>query len=196
MVACLGHGRTDIVEAAAAQAERLAYVYYHHFTNDQQERLARQILEVAAPEMARARFVTGGSEANEMALRLARGYHEERGDSSRWRIISQAQAYHGATLGTLALTGRSSLKHPYEPYLAEHLHIPPSTQALRRDGRGGACRAGPRARGSRAGNDRRLLLRACERRRAARLLAPGCVLEGPRRAAGASTASWSASTRS
>ena len=123
-----GTARTDIVEAAAAQAERLAYVYYHHFTNDQQERLARQVLEVAAPEMARARFVTGGSEANEMALRLARGYHEERGDSGRWRIISQAQAYHGATLGTLALTGRPSLKQPYEPYLAEHLHIPPSTR--------------------------------------------------------------------
>jgi len=128
MVACLGHGRTDMVEAAAAQAKRLAYVYYHHFTNDQQERLARQILEVAAPEMARARFVTGGSEANEMALRLARGYHEERGDSGRWRVISPAQAYHGATFGTLALTGRRSLKHPYEPYLAEHLHISPSTR--------------------------------------------------------------------
>ena len=126
MAAVLGHGRDDIVEAAARQAERLSYTYYHHFTNDRQEELARRILEVAAPELARARFVTGGSEANEMALRLARGYHAERGES-RWRVVSPAQAYHGATLGTLALTGRPSLQAPYQPYLAQHLHVPPST---------------------------------------------------------------------
>ena len=126
MVAVLGHGRHDIVEAAARQAERLSYVYYHQFTNEPQEQLGRRILEVAAPELARIRFVTGGSEANEMALRLARGYHAERGEG-RWRVISPAHAYHGATLGTLALTGRPSLQAPYEPYLAQHLHIPPST---------------------------------------------------------------------
>jgi hypothetical protein len=125
MVACLGHGRLDIVDAAARQAEQLSYVYYHAFTNERQEELADRVIEVAAPEMARARFVTGGSEANEMALRLARAYHAERGDS-RWRIVSPAQSYHGSTLGTLALTGRHSLRHPYGPYLAGHLHIPPS----------------------------------------------------------------------
>jgi adenosylmethionine-8-amino-7-oxononanoate aminotransferase len=125
MVACLGHGRLDIVDAAARQAEQLSYVYYHAFTNERQEELADRVIEVAAPEMARARFVTGGSEANEMALRLARAYHAERGES-RWRIVSPAQSYHGSTLGTLALTGRHSLRHPYGPYLAGHLHIPPS----------------------------------------------------------------------
>jgi adenosylmethionine-8-amino-7-oxononanoate aminotransferase len=125
MVACLGHGRLDIVDAAARQAEQLSYVYYHAFTNERQEELADRVIEVAAPEMARARFVTGGSEANEMALRLARAYHAERGDS-RWRIVSPAQSYHGSTLGTLALTGRHSLRRPYGPYLAGHLHIPPS----------------------------------------------------------------------
>lgn len=125
MVACLGHGRLDIVDAAARQAEQLSYVYYHAFTNERQEELADRVIEVAAPEMARARFVTGGSEANEMALRLARAYHAERGDS-RWRIVSPAQSYHGSTLGTLALTGRHSLRHPYGPYLAGHLHTPPS----------------------------------------------------------------------
>ena len=129
MVAVLGHGRRDIVEAAARQAERLSYVYYHQFTNEPQEELGRRILEVAAPELARIRFVTGGSEANEMALRLARGYHAERGES-RWRVISPAHAYHGATFGTLALSGRLSLQAPYEPYLAHHLHIPPSTARL------------------------------------------------------------------
>ena len=130
MVACLGHGRHDLVDAAARQAEQLSYVYYHQFTNELQEELARRVLDVAAPEMARARFVTGGSEANEMALRLARAYHAERGDG-RWRIASPAQSYHGSTFGTLALTGRHALQHPYGPYLADHLHIPPS---LRDDG--------------------------------------------------------------
>ena len=134
MVTCLGHGRRDIVDAAAAQAERLSYVYYHHFTNERQEELARRLLETAAPGMARARFVSGGSEANEAALRLARGYHVERGDTERWRIVSPAQSYHGATLGTLALTGRPGLQKPYQPYLAESLHIPPSTARLDESG--------------------------------------------------------------
>ena len=81
-----------------------------------------------APEMARVRFVSGGSEANETALQLARLYHVERGDTDRWRVISPAQSYHGSTMGTLALSGRSAVHGPYEPYLAGHLHLPPSTR--------------------------------------------------------------------
>jgi adenosylmethionine-8-amino-7-oxononanoate aminotransferase len=127
MVTCLGHGVPELVEAAARQSERIAYYYNHHFTNEPQERLAARLLEVAAPEMARVRFVSGGSEAIETALQLARLYHVERGDTDRWRVISPAQAYHGSTMGTLALSGRPSLREPYEPYLARHLHIPPST---------------------------------------------------------------------
>jgi adenosylmethionine-8-amino-7-oxononanoate aminotransferase len=127
MVACLGHGDTEIVEAARAQAERISYVYNHHFTNEPQERLADQLLEVAAPEMARVRFVSGGSEANETAIRLIRQYHVDRGDAERWRIISPAQSYHGALFGALALTGRRSLQSPYDEYLPGHLHIPPAT---------------------------------------------------------------------
>ena len=127
MVTCLGYGVAELVEAAAAQAERIAYFYNHHFTSEPQERLAERLLEVAAPAMARVRFVSGGSEAVETALQLARLYHVERGETSRWRAITQAQAYHGATMGTLALTGRRALREPYEPYLAKHLHIPPST---------------------------------------------------------------------
>jgi adenosylmethionine-8-amino-7-oxononanoate aminotransferase len=127
MVACLGHGVREIADAAAAQGEKLAYLYNHHFTNEPQERLAARLLEVAAPEMARVRFVSGGSEANETMLRLARQYHVDRGDAERWLVVSPAQAYHGATMGTLALTGRPGLQHPFEQYLAEHRHVPPST---------------------------------------------------------------------
>jgi adenosylmethionine-8-amino-7-oxononanoate aminotransferase len=127
MVTCLGHGAPVVVEAAAAQAEHLSYMYAHHFTNEPQERLADRLIEVVAPEMARVRFVTGGSEANETALRLARSYHVEHGESDRWRVISPAQAYHGSTFGTLALTGRRALQKPFAEYLPGHAHIPPAT---------------------------------------------------------------------
>jgi adenosylmethionine-8-amino-7-oxononanoate aminotransferase len=128
MVACLGHGVGEIVDAAAAQAERLAYFYNHHFTSRPQEDLADRIIEVVAPEMARVKLASGGSEANETAVRLARTYHVDRGRRDRWRIISPAQSYHGSTLGTLALSGRRlSLQEPYADYMPAYLHITPST---------------------------------------------------------------------
>ena len=129
MVACLGHGVREIVDAAAAQAERVAYFYNHHFTTRPQEELADRIIEVVAPEMARVKFASGGSEANETAVRLARTYHVDRGQRDRWKVISPAQAYHGSTIGTLALSGRRrSLQAPYIEYMPEvYLHIAPST---------------------------------------------------------------------
>jgi adenosylmethionine-8-amino-7-oxononanoate aminotransferase len=125
MVACLGHGLEPVIARAAEQAERLSYIYFHHFTNDPQERLAERFVTTAAPELAKVRFTSGGSEANEMALRLVRQYHVDRGEPERWRVISPAQAYHGSTLGTLALPGRPTLQHPFGEYLAPHLHVPP-----------------------------------------------------------------------
>jgi adenosylmethionine-8-amino-7-oxononanoate aminotransferase len=127
MAASLGHGRRDLVEAARRQAERLTYVHNERLTNPAQERLARELVEVAPEGFTRVRFVTGGAEANELALRLARSYHVERGEPQRWQVVSPAQAYHGPTLQTLALTGRPGLQRPFDPYLPSHLHIPPST---------------------------------------------------------------------
>jgi adenosylmethionine-8-amino-7-oxononanoate aminotransferase len=127
MVACLGHGVVEIADAAATQAEQIAYFYNHHFTSQPQERLADRVIELI-PEMARVKFASGGSEANETAVRLARTYHVDRGQPGRWRIISPAQSYHGSTLGTLALSGRRrSLQDPYADYMPAYLHIPPST---------------------------------------------------------------------
>jgi adenosylmethionine-8-amino-7-oxononanoate aminotransferase len=94
--------------------------------------------------MTRVRFTTGGAESNEAALQMARSYHVERGDTQRWHVISPAQAYHGPTMATLALTGRPGLQRPFGPYLGAnsrpaprpsprrgegdtHHHIPPST---------------------------------------------------------------------
>jgi adenosylmethionine-8-amino-7-oxononanoate aminotransferase len=127
MVACLGYGVPEFIAAASEQAERIAYMYAHHFSNEPQEALAHKLIDVVAHEMARVRFVSGGSEANETALRLARSYHVERGQPDRWRVVSPAQSYHGSTMATLSLSGRKSLQEPYGQYLAEHPHIPPST---------------------------------------------------------------------
>jgi adenosylmethionine-8-amino-7-oxononanoate aminotransferase len=124
-VTSLGHHVPELVAAADGQADRISYMYNHHFTNEPQERLADRLIQVVAPDMARVRLVSGGSEANETALRLARSYHVERGDAERWRVITQAQAYHGSTMGTLALTGRRALQEPFTPYLASHLHVTP-----------------------------------------------------------------------
>jgi len=127
MAATLGFGRHRIVEAARAQAERLAFVHNERLTNPPQERLARELVEVAPPGMTRVRFTVSGADANEMALQLARSYHVERGEPQRWQVISPAQAYHGPTIETLALTGRPGMHGPFGPYMPSHLHIPPST---------------------------------------------------------------------
>src|SRR6202521_6328297 len=131
MVACLGHGVREIAEAAAREGEHLSSFYTHHFTSEPQEALADRIIEVVAPEMARVKFGSGGSEANETAMRLARAYHVDRGQKDRWQIISPAQASHGSTRGTLALSGRpKSLQDPFAEYLPHYKHISPSTSGI------------------------------------------------------------------
>jgi adenosylmethionine-8-amino-7-oxononanoate aminotransferase len=127
MALTLGHGREDLIEAAHAQARKLAFVHNERLTNPAQEKLARELTSVAPEGLERVHFVTGGAEANECALRLARSYHVERGEPTRWRVISPAQAYHGPTMATLALTGRPGLQGPLGPYLQQQPHIPPST---------------------------------------------------------------------
>ena len=127
MAATLGHGRRDIIAAARDQALQLSYVHNERLTNPARERLAAELVEVAPAGMSRVRFTTGGAESNEAALQMARSYHVERGDTKRWHVISPAQAYHGPTMATLALTGRPGLQRPFGPYLTTHHHIPPST---------------------------------------------------------------------
>jgi adenosylmethionine-8-amino-7-oxononanoate aminotransferase len=127
MALTLGHGRTDLIDSAYEQTRKLAFVHNERLTNPAQEQLAHDLIEVAPEGFTRVHFVTGGAEANEAALRMARSYHVERGEPKRWRVISPAQAYHGPTMATLALTGRPGLQGPLTPYLEEQPHIPPST---------------------------------------------------------------------
>jgi adenosylmethionine-8-amino-7-oxononanoate aminotransferase len=127
MVTSLGHGLREIVDAAWSQAEQVSFLYNQQFTTPPQEALARELVALASDGFARVHFTSGGAEANETAVRLVRSYHVERGDASRWRIVSPAQAYHGPTSVALGLTGRPALQRPYQPYVVPQLHIPPST---------------------------------------------------------------------
>jgi len=127
MVASLGAGAADVVAAAAAQLGQLGFIYNQQFTSPVQERLARELVGLA-PGFARVHFTSGGAEANETLLRLARAYHVERGEPERWNVISFAQAYHGPTMATLALTGRPGLQGPNRPYLPGFIHVPPPTR--------------------------------------------------------------------
>jgi adenosylmethionine-8-amino-7-oxononanoate aminotransferase len=127
MALTLGHGREDLIDAAYEQACQIAFAHNERLTNPAQEQLAHDLIAVAPEGFERVHFVTGGAEANECALRMARSYHVERGEPSRWRVISPAQGYHGPTMATLALTGRAGLQGPLTPYIKEQPHIPPST---------------------------------------------------------------------
>jgi hypothetical protein len=127
MVTSLGHGPNPPIAAAAAQSEAISFIYNQQFTSPAQEALAEELCSLAPAGFDRVHFTSGGAEANETALRLARSYHVERGEPERVRVISPAQAYHGPTMATLGLTGRAGLQAPYDPFIAPQLHIPPST---------------------------------------------------------------------
>ena len=130
MVSSVGAGVPELVEAARSQATRVSFLYNQQFTHGPQEELARKLVELAGSDIARVHLTSGGAEANETAMRLARTYHVERGDERRWRIVSPAQAYHGPTAMTLGLTGRAGLTGHFSPYVVPQLHIPPSTWRL------------------------------------------------------------------
>ncbi len=134
MVSSLGAGVPELVEAARAQAASVSFLYNQQFTHRPQEELARRLVRLAGGDFARVHFTSGGAEANETAVRLARAFHVERGDERRWRVVSPAQAYHGPTAVTLGLTGRKALTGAFSPYVVPQLHIPPST--WRRDATG------------------------------------------------------------
>lgn len=128
MVTSLGHGAVpSIVDAARRQTEQVSFIYNVHVTSPAQEALAREITEIAPAGFTRVHFVSGGTEANELALRMVRSYHVERGETDRHLVVSPAQAYHGASIATFGLTGRAGLQTPYGPYIRQQPHIPPST---------------------------------------------------------------------
>ncbi len=124
-VSCLGHGHPVVREAIRTQVDRLGYAHTGYFTNEPQERLADRLIANAPPGLERAFFVTGGSEAAEAALKLARQFHVERGEPRRARFIARWQSYHGNTLGALAVGGHRARRQTYLPLLMDTAHIAP-----------------------------------------------------------------------
>jgi adenosylmethionine-8-amino-7-oxononanoate aminotransferase len=124
-VSCLGHGHPVVTKAIADQAQRIAYAHTSFFTNEPAEALAQAIAEAAPGSLNWVYFLTGGSEAVETALKMARQYFLERGEAKRSRIISRRQSYHGNTLGALAVGGNAKRRAPYEPLLTDVSFIDP-----------------------------------------------------------------------
>ena len=123
IVVNVGHGRESIARAMAEQAGRLSYAHGSAFTTEPLEAYAREIgvhLPVDGPAIYP---VSGGSEAIETALKLARAYHLARGESDRWIVVSRWGSYHGNTLGALDLSGRRPLRKPYEGWLGRFRHV-------------------------------------------------------------------------
>ena len=124
-VSCLGHGHPEVVAAIAEQAARLEYVHTGFFTTEAAEELAGVIADMSPGSLGRVWFTSSGSEAIEAALKLARQYHLERGDSGRKRVIARRQSYHGNTLGALAAGGSAWRRAPYQPLLIDVALVDP-----------------------------------------------------------------------
>lgn len=122
-VSSLGHGHPEVIEAIRAQAASIAYAHTSFFTSDAAEQLAEVLIDEAPPGLSHACFVSGGSEAVEAALKLARQYFVEIGDTSRRHIIARRQSYHGNTLGALAAGGNQRRRELFEPLLIETHHV-------------------------------------------------------------------------
>jgi len=123
IVVNVGHGRREVADAMAAQAGRLAYAHGSVFTTEPLEAYALAVGRHLPLEGAAIYPVSGGSEAIETALKLARAYHLARGEADRWIVFSRWGSYHGNTLGALDLSGRKPLRRPYEGWLGRFRHV-------------------------------------------------------------------------
>ena len=120
----IGHGRKDIIDAMSEQAGRAAYVHGTQFTTLALEDYADELAPLLPIDDARIYPVSGGSEATETALKMARTYHLANGEPGRHRIIARWGSYHGNTRGALDASGRITLRKPYEPWLGYTIHVP------------------------------------------------------------------------
>ncbi|TDV13883.1 aspartate aminotransferase family protein [Paraburkholderia caballeronis] len=124
-VSCLGHSNARVIEAIARQARQLPYAHTSFFTTDAAEQLADHLTAAAPDGLDHVYFVSGGSEAIEAALKLARQYFVEKGELRRRHFIARRQSYHGNTLGALAIGGNAWRREPFLPILIESHHVSP-----------------------------------------------------------------------
>ncbi|MBB4287323.1 aspartate aminotransferase family protein [Roseospira goensis] len=133
MVSNIGHSDPVVLAAMRAQMDKSTFGYRLHFENAPAEELARLVAKLSPPGLDRVFFVSGGSEAVESCLKLARQYAVATGEAGRFKVISRYPSYHGATLGALALTGYTTMTAPFAPMMHEMPKIPAPTCYLDRD---------------------------------------------------------------
>jgi adenosylmethionine-8-amino-7-oxononanoate aminotransferase len=124
-VTSLGHGQPDVLAAMHAQIDQLAYAHTSFFTTQVAEELADELIRTAPVGMSHVYLVSGGSEAMEAALKMARQYFVEIGQTQRSHFIARRQSYHGNTLGVLAVGGNEWRRAPFAPLLVPATHISP-----------------------------------------------------------------------
>src|SRR6186997_2433935 len=118
-VSCLGHSHPDVLAAMHAQLDKLAYAHTSFFTTQVAEELGEDLVAHAPPGTSHVYFVSGGSEAIEAALKMARQYFVETGEPDRRHFIGRKQSYHGNTLGALAVGGNEWRRKQFAPLLIE-----------------------------------------------------------------------------
>jgi adenosylmethionine-8-amino-7-oxononanoate aminotransferase len=123
-VSQIGHGRTEVAEAAAAQASELAYFPLWSYAHPRAIELAARLADLAPGDLNRVFFTTSGSEAVESAWKLAKQYFKAIGQPGRYKVISREIAYHGTSMGALAVTGLASIKYPFEPMTPGGVRVP------------------------------------------------------------------------
>ena len=124
-VSCLGHGDTEIVKAVQDQVAKLEFAHTGFLTSEPAEELADLLIKHAPGDLDRVYFVSGGSEATEAAITLARQYFVEKGQPNRRHVIARRQSYHGNTLGALAAGGNEMRRKQFAPLLIDIQHIAP-----------------------------------------------------------------------
>jgi adenosylmethionine-8-amino-7-oxononanoate aminotransferase len=125
-VSCLGHGHPDVLAAMHAQIDRIAYAHTSFFSTEAAEQLADALIAAAPAGISHAYLVSGGSEAVEAALKLARQYFVEKGEPRRSRFIARRNSYHGNTLGALAVGGNAWRRRQFAPLLIDVEHVAPT----------------------------------------------------------------------
>ena len=120
----IGHGRHDVAQAGADQARELGFFTNWSYAHPPAIELAARIASLAPGDLNRVFFTSGGSEAVEAALKLARQYHKLTGSPNRTKVIARETAYHGATLGALSATGITPMRTPFEPFTPGGCHVP------------------------------------------------------------------------
>ncbi|CAH1657273.1 Adenosylmethionine-8-amino-7-oxononanoate aminotransferase [Hyphomicrobiales bacterium] len=124
-VSCLGHGHPEVMAAMRAQMDRIAYAHTSFFTTDVAEELAERLVDLAPEGLDYVYLVSGGSEAVEAAMKMARQYFVEIGQPQRRHFIARRQSYHGNTLGALAAGGNAWRRAQFQPILPQTHHVSP-----------------------------------------------------------------------